>query len=343
MTAQATDTGLRPDSAGGEQPSAGRVRALLSSLALRQETGIILVIVVIGIAAGIKNPTFLETSNLAEVLRASVLVFVMGAGTALLIIGGGLDLSVGAVFTLAALAACKLMVADVPVALAILGGLAVGAAAGAVNHLIITYIHVPPIIATLGTYFMILGLNIQLSGGDDILPLPDSFVRLGQGSFLGMSNVIWYAVLIGLVFWFLLEWTPFGVNVRALGGNRQAAVGVGLRVVRLDLILYGLASTTAALAGMIYAARVGAGQVSAGGTGLTLQVIAAVLIGGVSLFGGLGSITGVAVGAILLAEIDNALILTQVPPQYNNLVVGAVLIAAVGLDHVRRQRLYRKR
>jgi ribose transport system permease protein len=338
-----TVTDVRADTNAAAEPAAPRWRTVLASLALRQETGILFVIVAIGIAAGIKNSAFLDASNLAEVLRASVLVFVMGAGTAFLVIGGGLDLSVGAVFTFASLAACKLMVAGWPVPLAILAGVFVGVACGAVNHLIITYIHVPPIIATLGTYFIILGLNIQLSGGDDVLPLPDSFVRLGQGSFLGMSNVIWYAIVIGLVFWFLLEWTPFGINVRALGGNRQAAVGVGLRVVRLDLILYGLASGTAGLAGLIYAARVGAGQVSAGGTTLTLQVIAAVLIGGVSLFGGLGSITGVAVGAVLLSEIDNALIVTQVPPQYNNLVVGAVLIAAVGLDHVRRQRLYRKR
>src|SRR4051794_24552202 len=121
-----------------EAQSAPRWRTVLASVALRQETGILLVILAIGIAAGIKNPTFLDAANLAEVLRASVLVFVMGTGTALLVIGGGLDLSVGAVFTFASLAACKLMVAGWPVPLAILAGVFVGVACGVANHLIIT-------------------------------------------------------------------------------------------------------------------------------------------------------------------------------------------------------------
>ena len=104
-----------------------------------------------------------------------------------------------------------------------------------------------------------------------------------------------------------------------------------------------LGGATAALAGIIYAARVGSGQVSAGGANVTLSVVTAVLIGGISLLGGLGSITGVAVGAILLSEIDNALIVAAVPPQYNTIVVGVILIAAVAVDHVRRERLYRVR
>ena len=341
MTAQTTQPAVPADA--DEQGGAGRLRTIASAVALRQETSILLVILVIGIATGVKNPTFLQSSNLAEILRDAVITFVMGAGSAILIIGGGLDFSVGAVFTFSALVTCKLLVNDVPVAVALVAGLLVGAGLGAVNHLVITYVHVPPIIATLGTYFIVLGLNVAVTGGDDIVPLPQGFLNLGQNFFAGVSAVIWYGLIVGVVCWFLMEWTRFGVNVRALGGNRQAAIGNGLHVLRLDLALYAIAAGTAGLAGLIYAARVGAGQVSAGGAGLTLNVVAAVLIGGVSLFGGLGSITGVAVGAVLLSEIDNALVLAQVPPQYNNLVVGAIQIAAVGLDHVRRQRLYRKR
>ncbi len=343
MTVQSSGVDTSPPAESSSPAAASRVRELLTSLARRQESSIVLVIVLIGIATSVRNPTFVSSSNLAELLRDAVTTFVMGAGSALLLIGGGLDFSVGAVFTLAALAGTRFLVAGLPVWLSIILGLAVGVVAGALNHLIITYIHVPPIIATLGTYFIVLGLNIQITGGTDVLPLPNSFVNLGQGSFLGMSNVIWYGIIVGLVFWFVLEWTRFGVNVRALGGNRQAALGNGLRVVRLDLALYCIAAGSAGLAGLIYSARVGAGQVEAGGAGLTLNVIAAVLIGGVSLFGGLGSIAGVAVGAILVTEIDNALIIGRIPPQYNNIVVGVVLIAAVGLDHLRRQRLYRKR
>jgi ribose transport system permease protein len=309
----------------------------------QQEATLLAVIVVIGGVTAIRNSSFLDTDNLVEILRSSVIYFVMGCGAALLVIGGGLDFSVGAVFTFGALSSTKLMVEGVPVGLAILAGLLAGAVLGALNHAVITYLHVPPIIATLGTYFIVLGVDARMTGGLDVLPLPDGFQALGQGQVLWVPNVIWYAIITGICFWFLLEHTRFGVNVRALGGNRQAAIGNGLKVVRLDLVLYCLAGLTGALGGIIYSARVGAGQVQAGGSATTLTVITAVLIGGVSLLGGLGSITGVAVGAVLLSVIDNALIVARIPPSWNNVVVGAVLIAAVAVDHLRRQQLYKKK
>lgn len=320
-----------------------RVRSLLTTLLIRQETTLLLVIAAIGVLATLRNPDFMEQSNIIEILRSSVIYFVMGCGAALLIIGGGLDFSAGAVFTLGALTCCSLLTAGVWIPVAILVGLLAGAALGLVNHLVITYLHVPPIIATLGTFFIVLGYNTRVTGGVDILPLPDAFTALGQTAFAGVPSVIWYAVLTGVVFWVLLERTRFGVNLRALGGNRQAAIGNGIRIGRLDLALYVLAGVTSAFAGIIYSSRVGAGQVEAGGSSTTLVVVTAVLIGGVSLLGGMGSITGVAVGAVLLSVIDNALVIAAIPPQYNNIVVGAILIAAVAVDHLRRQRIYRRR
>ena len=207
----------------------------------------------------------------------------------------------------------------------------------------IARLHVPPIIATLGTFFIITGLCIQITGGQDIVPLPDAFQHLGQGAILGVPFVVLYAIAVGFAFWFVLERTPFGIDVRAVGGNRNAAVANGIKVPHVEATVYVLGGATAALAGIIYAARVGSGQVSAGGASVTLSVVTAVLIGGVSLLGGLGTITGVAVGAILLSEIDNALIVAAIPPQYNTIVVGVILIAAVAIDHVRRERLYRVR
>src|SRR5262249_324161 len=158
---------------------------------------------------------------------------------------------------------------------------------------------------------------------------PRDFQRLGQGAIAGIPFVVIYAAVIGLLCWFVLERTPFGIEVRAVGGNRKAAIANGLKVGRIETTLYVLGGLTAALGGIIYAGRVGSGQVSGGGSGVTLSVVTASLIGGISLLGGLGSITGVAVGAILLSEIDNALIVAAVPPQYNTIVVGIILIAAV--------------
>ncbi|MFI5959383.1 ABC transporter permease [Cryptosporangium sp. NPDC051539] len=317
--------------------------SLLTKVMVRQETSLLLVIVVVGGLAASRSDLFLSSANLTEILRSTVIYFVMACGAALLIIGGGLDFSAGAVFTLGALVTCKLMVSSVPWPVAVLIGMAACCAVGVVNFLIITYLHVPPIIATLGTFFMLTGFDNLVTGGFDVLPLPAGFQRIGQGSIAGIPNIVVIAVVVGLVFWFLLDRTRFGVNVRALGGNRQAAVGNGLKVFRLDLALYVIAAATAALAGMIYSARVGAGQVTAGGTSTTLIAITAVLIGGVSLMGGLGSIQGIAVGAVLLSLIDNALVLSRIPPQYNSIVIGAILVCAVAVDHLRRARIYRKR
>jgi ribose transport system permease protein len=316
-----------------------RVRTVL----LRQETTLLLVILVLAALTAWINPAFLQPQNLLEILRNSSILFVVGSGTAMLIIGGGLDFSIGAVFTLGAISTALLLVAGMNWVLALVIGIGVGALAGLVNFLIITYLHVPPIIATLGVFFILVGVNTQITGGTDVLPLPDEFRELTQGSFIGLPNIVWCALGVGVLIWFLLERTVFGVNVRALGGNRNAAIANGLRISRIDLALYIISATAAAFGGILFAARVGAGQVTAGGATLTLTAITAVLIGGISLFGGLGTVSGVAAGAILLSLVDNAIILARIPPQYNSIIVGTVLIGAVAFDYLRRQQLYRKR
>ncbi|WP_350277885.1 ABC transporter permease [Kribbella sp. HUAS MG21] len=340
MTVTTTSARTTP---GNDSPSGVERENVLTKLLMRQETTLVLVMLVIGVIASSRSDLFLSNSNLTEVFRSSVIYFVMACGAALLIIGGGLDFSAGAVFTLSSLLTAKMLVGGVPWPVAVLAGLAICCVVGSVNFAIITYLHVPPIIATLGTSYMLTGVDTLITGGLDVLPLPDSFQRLGQGNIAGVPNVVLIAIAVGIVFWFVLERTRFGVNVRALGGNRQAAVGNGLRVVRLDLALYAIAAASAALAGMIYSARVGAGQVTAGGTSTTLIAITAVLIGGVSLQGGMGNIQGIAVGAVLLSLIDNALVLSRIPPQYNTIVVGAILVCAVAIDYLRRGRIYRKR
>jgi ribose transport system permease protein len=319
-----------------------RSSASLRSLLMRQETTLLLVILAVGAFATFRNPTFTSTNNLTDIGRATVIYFVMACGAGLLMIGGGLDFSVGNIFTMGGITCAWMLVHGVPWPLAVLIAIAVGAGIGVVNNVVIAYLHVPPIIATLGTFFILDGLAVQVTQGIDILPLPAVFQNLGQGAIGGIPYIVLYAIVVGFLFWFVLELTPFGVNVRALGGNRQAAIGNGLRVGRQDLALYVLSGSTAAFAGVIYAARVGSGQVQAGGASTTLTVVTAALIGGISLFGGLGTITGVAVGALLLSEINNALVVARIPPQYNSIVVGTILISAVAVDHLRRKRLYRR-
>lgn len=329
-------------SAGAADPSPG-VAEWVRRVMARQETTLLLVVLVVGTLAALKSSLFLDSDNLLEILRSSVIYFVMGCGAGLLVIGGGLDFAAGAVFTLASLMTSTMLVSAVPWPVAIVGGLALAALVGVVNHLVITYWHVPPIIATLGVFFMLTGVDNLVTGGNDVIGLPQVVQDIGQGSLLGVPNVVLIAVAVGVVFWFLLERTRFGINVRALGGNRAAAIANGVRATRVDLALYVLAAVTAGFAGVLYAARVGSAQVTAGGSSTTLIVVTAVLIGGVSLMGGLGSIEGVAIGAVLLSLIDNALVLSSIPPQYNTIVVGAILVSAVAVDHLRRERIFRKR
>lgn len=324
-------------------PGRGGVVALAKSLLQRQETSLLAVILVIGALATAANPVFASSGNLTELGRATVIYFVMACAATLIVIGGGLDFSVGSVFTLGGMVAALLMTSTgLPWPLAIVGGLAAGAVAGVVNALIIERLGVPPIITTLGTFYFISGLVVVVSDGDDIQGLPAGFQALGQGQVAGIPLIVIYAVVIGVVYWTVLEKTRFGTNVRAIGGGRAAAIANGLPARRIDIWLYLGGGAMAALAGIIYTARTGSGQVAAGGAAITLEVTSAVLIGGTSLFGGLGKITGTAFGAILFAEIDNALALSNIPALYKNMIVGGILILAVAADNVRRRRLYRK-
>lgn len=321
----------------------GRASGRIRSVIARQEVTLLLVMAVIVVAVSMRTPLFFTASNLTQILEGAVVYFIVACGSALLMIGGGLDFSVGAAFTFGGLSTAILLSAGFPVWFAVLGGLVGSAAVGVLNWIVITWCHVPPIIATLGVFFAMLGVTNQITGGLDVVPLPTEFEHIAQSKIAGIPATIVIAAAVGLATWFVLERTPLGTNVRALGGNRVAALGNGLNVRRLDLFVYVAAAMTAGGAGLLYASRVGSGQVAAGGSTLTLTVITAVLIGGVSLLGGLGTIQGVAVGAVLLSLINNALVMSRIPPANNSLIIGGVLIAAVTFDYFRRQRLYRRR
>lgn len=319
------------------QPRPSQLRRTLS----RQETTLVAVIMAIAALAAAKNLVFISTSNLIEILRAAVVYFIMACPVTLVVIGGGLDFSVGSLFTLGGVSSASLMTQGVPWPLAIVLGMAIGGVAGLVNALVIQRLGVPPIITTLGTFFLLAGGVVLFTGGVDIQPLPETFGYFGNGSLAGIPSVVWYGAIVGLVYYIVLEKTRFGYSVRALGGNRLGAIENGINVRRVERWLYVGTGVVAAFAGVIFAARSGVGQVSAGGATVTLTVISAVLIGGTSLFGGLGKITGTVLGAILFAEIDNALAIASVPAQYGNIIIGFILIIAVAADNYRRTQVFK--
>ena len=314
-----------------------RVRSALA----RSELTLLGVLVVVGVAATLRNSAFASSDNLVEVVRAAVVTFIVACPLTLITIGGGFDFSVGSVFTLGGVSAAWFMTTGGVVwPLAIILGVAVGGLVGAINALIIQLLNVPPIITTLGTFFFVGGVVVLFTGGTDISPLPTQFNNLGTGSTIGVPNVIIVGVLVGIIYHVVLQNTRFGYGIRALGGGRLAATENGIPTRRLDIWLYLGGGALAAFAGIVYSARTGSGQVSAGGASITLTAISAVLIGGTSLFGGLGTITGTAFGALLFAEIDNALAVANIDALYSNMIIGAILVLAVAVDSLRRKRMF---
>jgi ribose/xylose/arabinose/galactoside ABC-type transport system permease subunit len=318
-----------------------RRRAGLARRRYTQQAGLLAVVLLLGAAFTAINGEFASPGNLIDLFRAVTLYFIVACASTLVLVGGGLDFSIGAVYALGAVVAGLLITGGVPWPVAIAGGIGVGLLAGVINAAVSVYLHVPPLIATLGMFFLAGGIAVVLTGGTDVYGFPDDFITIGAGDIGGIPFLIFYAVVIGIVFHVILEKTVFGYDIRAIGGNRAAAAANGIRVARMDIALYAISGGVAALAGILGAARLSTASPQAGGASLTFQVITAVIIGGTSLFGGIGTIAGSALGAILFAEISNGLQIINVNPLYQNIFIGVILVAAVAIDQYRRRRRYR--
>ena len=306
-----------------------------------QQAGLVICIVALGAVFYAINSLFGSESNLIELLRSATLYFIVACASTLVLVGGGLDFSIGAIYALGAVVTGLIIVNGGPWPLAIVAGVAVGIVFGVVNALVSVRLRVPPLIATLGAFFVATGLADAITSGNDVYGFPNVFINLGAGDVGGIPYLIFYAVAAGLIFHVLLERTVFGYNIRATGGNRAAAAANGIRVERLDIWLYAISGGVSALAGILGAARLSTASPAAGGADLTFQVITAIIIGGTSLFGGSGTIAGSALGAILFAEINNGLQVINVDPLYQDIFIGVILVAAVALDQYRRQRRFR--
>ncbi len=324
--------------------SDGRAKRVWDRLGGRgQQAGLVVVLLVLVAIFQLGNPIFLSVSNILEILRASALYFIVACPMTLVLVSGGIDFSAGAIFATGGVAAGLLMVANVPWPLAVFFGMFVGGVLGVANASASVFLKVPPLIATLGTFFVASGAVMVITTGNSVYGFPTTFTDLGQGFLLGVPFLVWYAVIIGVIFWIILEKTRLGYDARATGGNRAAASANGIRVNRHDIIVYGLAGVVAALAGIMGAARLSSANPAAGGTDLTFQVVTAVIIGGTSLFGGVGSIGGSAIGALLFGAITNGLVVIRVNTLWQNIFIGLILVFAVAIDQLRRRRQFASR
>ncbi|WP_091741390.1 ABC transporter permease [Marininema mesophilum] len=274
---------------------------------------------------------FLSMSNIFNVLRQISINALLAFGMTLVILTGGIDLSVGSILALSGVLTAGMMGMGIEPWLASLIGIIAGAVMGSINGLLITKGRVAPFIATLATMSLFRGLTLVYSEGRPIISDDYSFVIMGQGYFLEIPIPVIWILICFFVLGFILKNTPFGRHIYALGGNEEAALLAGIRTVGVKVAVYTLSGIFAALAGIILTARLSSAQPTMG-TGYELSAIAAVVLGGTSLTGGKGWITGTLIGAMIIGVLDNGLNLLNVSSFYQQVVKGAVILIAVLLD-----------
>jgi ribose transport system permease protein len=291
------------------------------------------------IATGLALTTeaFFTLPNVLNILRQASLTFLIASGLTLTILTAGLDLSVGANVGLSACVAATVMKSSGSIALGAAAGLAFGAVVGILNGLMVTVLKLPPFIATYGMLWTLNGVTYWFMAGETIHGFSPGFRTLGSGYWLGIPVPIYVMAAFLAAGGIFTRYTTFGHEVYAIGANREAArlSGVPVRA-RLNLV-YTLSGAMAGLAAIVYLARLNSAEADIG-EALTLPAIAAVLIGGTSLFGGVGSLTGTLVGALTLTLVVNGMNLWAVDANWQPLVTGAIVILAVWIDVATRQR-----
>ena len=276
------------------------------------------------------SPHFLTSDNMVIVLRQAALQFLLCAGLTLVVLTGGIDLSVGAVLGLSACVGAALIAKGFLIA-GIAAALAVGLACGLVNGLMVAYIGIPAFIATYGMLWVAHGLGYVFMKGEVIHGFDATFRWLGAGFWAGIPVPVLIAAFLLVVLHVVLHLTKFGRALYAIGGNPVAARLVGLPTKRYLVTVYGLSGLLAGFAGLVVIARVNAAD-SGTGEELLLAIIAAVVLGGTSLFGGVGGIMGTALGALILALVVNGMNMLSIPTFWQAFAMGAIVILAVLAD-----------
>ena len=294
--------------------------------------GVLLLCVVLTLTSS----AFLTVGNLLNVLRQASLIFLIASGLTFVILSAGLDLSIGANLGLSACVAAAAIKATGSISVGIVAGLLCGMTIGIFNGLLITTLQLPPFIATYGMLWMVYGINYWTMAGNTIYGFPSAFREIGSGYLLGIPiPILLMAVclIVGSVF---TRYTTWGHEIYAIGANPEVARLSGIPVRRRLIMVYAISGAMSGLAGIVYLARLNSAE-SGIGEPLLLPAIAAVLIGGTSLFGGVGSLGGALIGAVILTLILNGMNLLTISGNWQPLITGVVLLLAAGIDTVGRK------
>jgi len=277
-------------------------------------------------------PTYRQPEAIRDILEQSTVLLVMATGTTIMLISGQLDLSVGSVLALVAVVTGSMLLAGMPVWLCILGGLAAGTLCGLINGLVVTITGIPTLVATLGMMMIARGVANMIGMGKDMSRFPESFKWFGAG-YVGPFIVTAIAVL---VMWFILSKTKLGFNAYAIGGNREVARLSGIPVKLSIVIFYCISGFAAALASIVQTARLDFATPNRG-QAMELWVIAATVIGGTSMFGGVGGVGRTIIGVLIIKCLQAGLIHLHVQSFWQQVAIGVVIIVAVAIDTLQRR------
>lgn len=328
-----------PTGASGVSDAPEAKRSLFGWLTRIKELNILLALIILCAVLSVSSPYFFTANNALGVARAFTLTAIAAIGQTMVIITGGIDLSVGSIIGLSGLSTGMLLATGWPLVPSVLAGLAVGTLFGVCNGLLITRVGLPPFIATLGTLSIGRGLIYVLTKGYPVtVPREEELLRvIGQG-YVGIVPVpVIIMVIITILATLFLSKTTLGRYIYAVGGNEEAARLAGINVNRVKMFVYTMSGFLASISGIILMSRLVSAQPNAG-LGQELPVIAASIIGGTSLLGGEGTVIGAVLGAAIIGVVDNGIVLLGIDPYAQQVITGAVVLLAVTLDIWQKRR-----
>ena len=325
-----------------------------SGVLKKKETSILFMILIISTIITIVNPVFLRIDNIIDLLRGNTVLGIMACGMLLVIITGGIDISIAAIIAASAcVVGTFLKAVSSNVILAMVVGVATGAMIGLANGLLIANLSIPPIVSTLGMLSIVNGIVKFATNGTWITDIPKSFVAFGQiylfefkvdgiSSKVGLPIQLLILIGVALLTWAILKYTMFGRSVYAFGGSENAAQRIGYNTKKTQILVYTYMGAVCGIAAFVHTSIFR--QVDPNTfAGYEIQVIAAVVIGGTAVSGGYGSVLGTLLGVLFMSILNNGLILMRIPTFWHQIVIGAIIIIAVAMDAISKQKLEKNR
>ena len=328
---------MQPEQSPAQQAAAPIVPVRLRAWEIVNRSGIVVVFMLLFAVLAATVPDFLTTRNIQGLLLSVTLIGSIAVTMMFVLALGEVDLSVASIVAFAGVVASTVITRSHSVPLGVVAGILAGGAVGLVNGVLVARFKINSLIATLAMMEAVRGLAYITSNGDAVMIAEESFFALGSGSFLGISYPVWSNIVGFLLFGFLLNKTVFGKHVLAVGGNSEAARLAGLPVTRIKVVVFVLQGLVTGFAGVMLASRMSLGDPKTS-VGLELGVISACVLGGVSLTGGVATISGVLVGVLIMGAVQNVMSLMNVPTFYQYLIRGGILLLAVLFDQYRRSR-----